>query len=190
MGIKITYLDATESAFAKAVLVPAALLALLSVPGCKPAAPAPTPAAAEAAPAPAPVPAAPVQAPEPPKPAEAPLPDKVILDGTVLKSAGGVWKLEPAGLEAIQHAAQQARAFGHDLTVVVNGYSSSTGARAQNMAVSRQRANFVAKVLIREGIPAEKLTVKGLGPEHPVADNATREGRLKNQRVEIEFEAQ
>ena len=31
--------------------------------------------------------------------------------------------------------------------------------------------------------------VKAYGSDNPVADNATRDGRLKNQRVEIEFMA-
>jgi OOP family OmpA-OmpF porin len=169
-------------------LVPAALLTLLAVPGCKPAATAPGPAPTEAAApaAPAPVPAA--KAPEPPQPARPPLPERVVLDGSVLKSAGSGWKLAPPGLEALKRAAEQARAFGPGLTVMVNGYSSSTGARAQNLAVSRQRALFVARALVREGLPTEKLTVRGLGLEHPVADNGTREGRLKNQRVEIQFQ--
>ena len=184
-----TNLVSQEKAFAKGSLVPVALLTLLAVFGCKPTATAPNPASAEAAapasPAPAPPPAL---APAPPQPAKPSLPEKVVLDGTVLRNAGSGWKLAPAGLEAINRAAEQARAFGPGLAVVVSGYSSSTGARAQNLAVSRQRALFVARALVREGLPTEKLSVKGLGPDHPVADNATREGRLKNQRVEIEFQ--
>jgi outer membrane protein OmpA-like peptidoglycan-associated protein len=189
MSIRIRDSRSSQQSRAKAGLVPAALLILLAVPGCKPAATAPNPAATDtAAPAlaQAPVPP-PAQAPEP-QPAKPPLPERVVLDGSVLKSAGSGWKLAPPGLEALKRAAEQARAFGPGLAVAVTGYSSSTGARAQNLAVSRQRALFVAKSLIREGLPTEKLTVKGLGPEHPVADNATREGRLKNQRVEIVFQ--
>ena len=32
------------------------------------------------------------------------------------------------------------------------------------------------------------ITVRGLGAENPIASNATKDGRLKNQRVEVEFQ--
>jgi OOP family OmpA-OmpF porin len=53
--------------------------------------------------------------------------------------------------------------------------------------VSRHRATFIAKTLKDAGIPVDKILVKAYGPDNPVADNGTRDGRLKNQRVEIEF---
>jgi OOP family OmpA-OmpF porin len=123
----------------------------------------------------------------PPPPAVAALPDKVILDGMVLKGLDGSWKLEPEGLKAIQDAVAKARAAVPGFTVVVSGHTSSTGTRAYNLAVSKRRAAFVAKALAKAGVPAGRITVRGLGPDHPLADNGTREGRLKNQRVEVEF---
>ncbi|MCV5870389.1 OmpA family protein, partial [Escherichia coli] len=46
-------------------------------------------------------------------------------------------------------------------------------------------AQSVADYLTAAGIGSDRLTVKGMGEENPVADNSTREGREKNRRVEV-----
>jgi outer membrane protein OmpA-like peptidoglycan-associated protein len=153
---------------------------------CAPATPAPAPAqsASKPEPPPAPSPSPPPRPSPAPKPA---LPEKVILDGTVLVFGHGGWKLTPQGLEVIQYIAEKVRAFGSPPTLEVTGYSSSDGTHALNLAASHRRAECVAKALASAGIPHEQMIVKALGPANPIADNATHEGRLKNQRVEIGF---
>lgn len=115
------------------------------------------------------------------------LPEKVIFDGTGLKFNSGKWELEPQNLKMLQDVVTKARSSGTIFIVLVSGYSSSTGSRARSITFSRRRANFVAKTLAAAGIQPEKITVKSYGPDNPIADNATWEGRQKNQRVEIEF---
>lgn len=39
--------------------------------------------------------------------------------------------------------------------------------------------------LIAQGVRATKIDVDGLGPDNPIADNETAEGRARNRRVEI-----
>ncbi len=123
----------------------------------------------------------------PPLPPKALLPEKVILDGTILKSKFGKLELEPNGLKALEEAVNKARSSAGAFTVVVSGYSSARGSQARNIAISRHRAEFIARALANAGIPSGKITVKAIGADNPVADSSTREGRVKNQRVEIEF---
>jgi len=45
----------------------------------------------------------------------------------------------------------------------------------------------VMKYLIYQGVDATKITAKGYGEEVPIADNASREGRALNRRVELKI---
>lgn len=72
-----------------------------------------------------------------------------------------------------------------DAYLHLGGYSDSTGSEADNMRVSERRAKKVYSALVAAGIPADQITYEGYGEANPVADNDTREGRLKNRRVEV-----
>ena len=53
--------------------------------------------------------------------------------------------------------------------------------------LSNDRAKVVAEYLTDKGIPDERLTYKGYGKRRSIASNLTKEGRKKNQRVEIKI---
>ena len=66
------------------------------------------------------------------------------------------------------------------------GYSDNTGSEQTNTEISGYRAEVVRKQLIEFGLDQDRfLSVKGMGPKNPIADNSTEEGRNKNRRVEI-----
>jgi len=182
-----------KPAFASSFLHSLAGLVVLAGLGCSQGATAPQQAPPPAPPAPSPAPVA-SGAPEPMAPAavqpevKPALPAKVILGGGTLIYLPSGWKLEPQGRKAIKQIADEFHSLGPGCTLLVTGYSSSTGTKARNLAVSRQRAEFVAKILTSEHVPREKISVRGLGSEDPIASNATQNGRLKNQRVEVEFQ--
>jgi outer membrane protein OmpA-like peptidoglycan-associated protein len=68
---------------------------------------------------------------------------------------------------------------------LVRGHTDNVGTGEYNLALSKRRADAVAKVLVDGGYPAEKIDAKGLGFTVPVAENSTTEGRSKNRRVVI-----
>ncbi len=70
-------------------------------------------------------------------------------------------------------------------TIWVNGYASSEGTAAHNMALSKDRANSVKTYLVNSGVDAKHLKVKAYGETHPIADNSTEDGRVLNRRVEF-----
>jgi outer membrane protein OmpA-like peptidoglycan-associated protein len=72
-----------------------------------------------------------------------------------------------------------------ELRARVEGHTDSSGSPEHNLQLSRARAESVVAFLVGQGVAAERLEAAGFGSEHPVADNATREGRGRNRRVEI-----
>jgi OOP family OmpA-OmpF porin len=67
----------------------------------------------------------------------------------------------------------------------IEGHTDSTGSEATNRALSLGRANSVRDYLVQQGVETARISVVGLGPDQPVADNSTNQGRARNRRVEI-----
>lgn len=67
----------------------------------------------------------------------------------------------------------------------VEGHTDATGSAAHNRTLSEARARSVTAALTAAGIAADRLEARGFGPDRPVADNATEDGRAQNRRVEL-----
>jgi outer membrane protein OmpA-like peptidoglycan-associated protein len=71
------------------------------------------------------------------------------------------------------------------LALSIEGHTDSTGKADHNRELATARARSVLGALVGLGVDASRLSSKGFGPDKPVADNATEEGRAKNRRVEL-----
>lgn len=100
----------------------------------------------------------------------------------------GQANLKPAAIVNIGQLAAILKKYPENV-ITVRGYTDSTGSKAANDKVSAARAEAVKTQLIAGGVPAASITVVGMGPQNPVADNATEAGRSQNRRVEIEVTA-
>lgn len=56
---------------------------------------------------------------------------------------------------------------------------------SSNQRLSEARAETIANLLVRAGVPQERIHSEGRAETDPVADNSTREGRALNRRVEV-----
>jgi outer membrane protein OmpA-like peptidoglycan-associated protein len=70
-------------------------------------------------------------------------------------------------------------------TVLVEGHTDSVGSAPMNQGLSEKRALSVRQALIDRGVPASRISARGLGMTQPVGDNSTPEGRASNRRTEI-----
>ncbi len=70
------------------------------------------------------------------------------------------------------------------------GHTDNVGDAAKNLKLSQDRAAAVEKYLESKGVKTERVRSEGFGDTKPAYDNATKEGKTKNRRVEfkVEFE--
>jgi OOP family OmpA-OmpF porin len=69
--------------------------------------------------------------------------------------------------------------------IEIGGHTDATGARATNLRLSLGRAMAVRAYLVSKGISPDRLVARGYGPDKPIADNKSVEGRAQNRRVEL-----
>ena len=67
------------------------------------------------------------------------------------------------------------------------GYTDTDGDLTSNIVLSRKRANEVANYFVQNGIPKNKIIIKGENYKTPIADNETEVGKSKNRRVTIKI---
>ena len=97
--------------------------------------------------------------------------------------------LKPASLAILRRIADSLRVH-EAVRVEIGGHTDSTGPHEYNVRLSLARAQAVQRTLVQRGIDASRLVVQGYGPDRPVTSNATREGRARNRRWEINVLAQ
>lgn len=94
-------------------------------------------------------------------------------------------KLLPESFPLLNMVAQVMNENPQVAVVEVAGHTDTTGGAARNRELSRARAESVRKYLIAQRVGKGRLTSKGYGPDKPIADNNTDEGREANRRVEF-----
>ena len=71
------------------------------------------------------------------------------------------------------------------LKLSIEGHTDNTGSAATNRELATARARSVLGALVGLGVDSSRLASQGFGPDKPLADNSTDEGRAKNRRVEL-----
>lgn len=106
----------------------------------------------------------------------------IVLEGIVFRTGSAA--IEPSSEEILEQAFNTLDQ-NKDITVEIRGYTDNVGSRAANLRLSQRRADAVKAWLVKKGIAAARITTKGYGPDNPIADNKTAEGRQKNRRIEF-----
>jgi outer membrane protein OmpA-like peptidoglycan-associated protein len=116
-------------------------------------------------------------APPPPPPAVAPPSFMVFFD----------WdrsNLSQQALVTIKQAADAFKSKG-SARITATGHTDTSGPEAYNMALSLRRANAVKDALVRDGVPAQAITVIGRGETQLLVPTGDGVREPQNRRVEI-----
>ena len=93
-------------------------------------------------------------------------------------------RLTPDGMSTVRKLADVLNQ-NPSRTVLVEGFTDSTGTAAHNQELSERRAGSVAAALTGMGIPRELVAMRGYGQSYPVAANDSAANRQLTRRVEI-----
>ena len=95
--------------------------------------------------------------------------------------------IKPQSKKTLDAAVKVLKEFG-DVKVEVSGHTDSDGDRQHNVDLSQRRADAVKKYLVDKGIDTARITTRGAGPDQPIADNTTKDGKAKNRRIEFKLQ--
>jgi OOP family OmpA-OmpF porin len=115
---------------------------------------------------------------------------KVVIDSRMTNFAFDSAQLSTEARDILNGLAGQINRAPSVTAVMITGHTDSQGSEAYNQGLSERRAKSVADYLIGEGVSSSVIRTAGMGESQPIADNATRDGRARNRRVEIEVKLQ
>lgn len=92
--------------------------------------------------------------------------------------------VKPAFYPAMNKVAETLKQY-NQTTLVIRGYTDSTGAATYNQQLSLKRANAVKSYLVGQGVATNRIQTIGMGESDPRASNDTAQGRAMNRRVSI-----
>ncbi len=111
---------------------------------------------------------------------------KSLLDRTQIRFRVSSAVISPASRRLLSQLADVARDCPG--TIKIEGHTDSRGDHDANMTLSQQRADAVRDALSGLEIGAERLGTEGFGPDRPIGNNATAQGRQQNRRIEMHIE--
>jgi len=111
--------------------------------------------------------------------------DKEIIILEQVQFDTGRAKIKAASDPLLDSVAEVLKEHPEILKLEVQGHTDNKGSKQLNAKLSDDRAKAVKDALTKRGVDTARLTSKGYGPDVPIADNATEEGRAKNRRVQF-----
>lgn len=111
----------------------------------------------------------------------------VSMPDDVLKFDTGKWAIKASNKEFLDTFSGILVKYPEN-RIVIGGHTDNVGRPADNLVLSRKRAESLSAYLLAKGVPQRCIIqTAGYGEDKPVADNATAAGRAKNRRVDMVF---
>ena len=97
----------------------------------------------------------------------------------------GSSRISEPSADVVAEIADTLRGCGDGATFEIAGHTDDRGPAEVNQRLSEERATSVMDALVEAGIEGVEFVARGYGPDQPIADNDTVEGRARNRRIEV-----
>jgi type IX secretion system PorP/SprF family membrane protein len=97
-----------------------------------------------------------------------------------------LFNIQTKSFEELKSLAQ-VLALRQDIMIEVEGHTDNRGDDAENMQLSKDRANEVKAYLVKNGIEGNRVKVSYYGETKPMGNNESESGRQMNRRVRIKI---
>ncbi len=111
-----------------------------------------------------------------------PIEEKVNLKGVNFLPGKSVLSLDAK--RVLDGVVEQLLAYPN-VRIEIQGHTDNLGKAVTNQKLSEARAKAVVAYLASKGIKLNRMKAVGYGPNQPIADNSTEEGRELNRRIEM-----
>lgn len=111
--------------------------------------------------------------------------DDALADRTIEFQSGSA-TLTSQGHAVLDEMARTIRQL-KGVKIAIIGNTDNVGIRDSNIELSLARASAVRQYLIGKNIESGMMSVTGNGPDYPIADNNSAEGRSKNRRIDFKI---
>jgi outer membrane protein OmpA-like peptidoglycan-associated protein len=101
-----------------------------------------------------------------------------------LEFDSGTARLTRQSTGQLRNVAEILKAYP-SVKIKIGGYTDNMGDDARNLKLSQERADAMKQRIVSFGIDPSRVEAEGYGEAHPLADNATEEGRQRNRRVDV-----
>jgi outer membrane protein OmpA-like peptidoglycan-associated protein len=120
------------------------------------------------------------------KMAEGKLVDKAVLTNDQAKFKFDSAELGPEAKSALDQFVQKLVSDNRGVYLEIRGYTDNVGPADYNLLLGKRRADAVMEYFYKQyHIPLYRMQVISMGSADPIVDNATKDGRSQNRRVEI-----
>ncbi len=117
------------------------------------------------------------------------VPEKVkkftgVIDGIEFDVAKST--IRPISYKQLDAALEVLKEFP-SVRVEISGHTDADGTRENNLKLSQSRADAVKQYFVSKGIDQSRIVTRGAGPDEPISDNNSFQGKQKNRRIEFKL---
>ncbi|MEI6282887.1 MAG: OmpA family protein [Alphaproteobacteria bacterium] len=107
----------------------------------------------------------------------------MVLSDDSVKFPVNAAQLSPEAQTRLADFASKLKGDNRNVYLEIQGHTDSTGKAAANMKLGEDRAEAVRRFLNIQGVALNRMSTISYGPDQPVANNKTKDGRGQNRRV-------